>query len=810
MLARFGEAYAQVVRYLYRELDRGGVAAFIAFQAREDIERGVSCVTGVARGYYLLYWGWVLQRLGDTRRGLKLIERALEIGQGQDRSLELQALNDMALVYRATGQPKRALELYEQALPLRREVGDRAGEATTLNNMAEVYRTTGQPRRALELYEQALPLTREVGDRAGEATTLNNMALVYDATGQPKRALELYEQALPLRREVGNRAGEATTLNNMAGVYQATGQPRRALELFEQALPLMREVGNRAGEAATLNNMAEVYRATGQPRRALELYEQALPLRREVGDRAGEATTLNNMALVYDATGQPKRALELYEQALPLRREVGDRAGEATTLNNMAEVYRTTGQPRRALELYEQALPLTREVGDRAGEATTLNNMALVYDATGQPKRALELYEQALPLRREVGNRAGEATTLNNMAGVYQATGQPRRALELYEQALPLMREVGNRAGEAATLNGLAYLFMDMQRYEEALAAFEQSVQLERAVNHPAGEVAGLVGVARLLYRHLGRPQEAILRMEQAIAVLLATGLPQDAAGQTVEDLQGILHVMRNGGTLGEQEGNTSIMPAAQVQQIVSNTVAVMTTMQERLAEWREVMANALQQMPTTVEPTGKSRLSFLLLYSPSWTENHLALPGNHPYAPALAKIQEGIAAGGPEDDERSQDDDLPFDAELISRSIAALLGGPQEKMAHVQYLTAMSTQATDEKLKALLQVIQLGLFGGDLSQLGQNLSGVYREAWEAITVGVETGGVDPRLFAMIVQNTLAVLGPAAEQRNEWHDALTQMRSQAWRGMHRSWLRCWMRLLGFWMRAEIQMGWVQT
>ena len=130
LLARFGEAYAKLVRYLYRELDRGGVAAFIAFQSREDLERGVSCVTGVARGYYLLYWGWVLQRLGDTRRGLKLTEQALEIGQGQDRQLELQALNNMAGVYQATGQPQRALELYEQALPLMREVGDRAGEAT--------------------------------------------------------------------------------------------------------------------------------------------------------------------------------------------------------------------------------------------------------------------------------------------------------------------------------------------------------------------------------------------------------------------------------------------------------------------------------------------------------------------------------------------------------------------------------------------------------------------------------------------------------------------------------------------------------
>ena len=106
LLARFGAAYAGLVDYLCSELDCGGVAAFIALQAREDLERGITYITGVAQGYYLLYWGWVLQRLGNTRRGLELTEQALGIGQGQDRHLELEALNNMALLYKATGQPK--------------------------------------------------------------------------------------------------------------------------------------------------------------------------------------------------------------------------------------------------------------------------------------------------------------------------------------------------------------------------------------------------------------------------------------------------------------------------------------------------------------------------------------------------------------------------------------------------------------------------------------------------------------------------------------------------------------------------------
>ena len=42
---------------------------------------------------------------------------------------------------------------------------------------------TGGHGRALDYYEQALPIRREVGDRAGEATTLNNIGRVYDGLG---------------------------------------------------------------------------------------------------------------------------------------------------------------------------------------------------------------------------------------------------------------------------------------------------------------------------------------------------------------------------------------------------------------------------------------------------------------------------------------------------------------------------------------------------------------------------------------------------------------------------------------------------
>jgi tetratricopeptide (TPR) repeat protein len=752
LVARFGVVYADLVRYLYRMLDRGSVAAFIAFQAREDLERGASCVMGVARGYYLLYWGWILQQLIDTRRGLKLIEQALEIGQSQDRQLKLLAINNMGLVYQATGQPQQALELYEQALQLRREMGDRAGEAATLNNMGLVYRATGHPQQALELLEQALPLKREMDDRDGAAATLNNMAEVYQATGQPQRSLELFEQALTINREVGNRAGEATTLNNMATVYQATGQPQRSLELYEQALTIHREVGNRAMEANTLSNMAAVYQTTGQSQRALEVYEQALPIRRAVGDRVGEATILKNIADVYRTTGQPQRALELLEQALTIDREVDNRAGEAATLNGLAEVYRTTGQPQRALELLEQALLLMREVGDRAGEAATLNGLAVVYRATGQPQqalelleralllmrevdnrageattlsglaevyratgqsqRALELLEQALTIDREVDNRAGEAATLNNIADVYRTTGQPKRALELFEQALLLMREVGDRAGEAATLNNIAEMYRTMGQPQQALELHkqvlplmrevgdrageartlnnmaavyqatgqprralelhEQALPIRRAVGDRAGEAATLANMAIVLYRDLSRSQEAITKMEQAIAVLLEAGLFQDAAGQSRDDMQRYLNAMRQGLSPDQAIGGLAVMPAAQIQQIITNTVAVMTTVRESRAKWYEAITEVLKQAKSSNRQQDADFFTAVLAIlngeSPTLSSNHF-------YASALAQIQEGIAASELEDNKTPRDDSLSSDQiqEILSNTVAVM-----------------------------------------------------------------------------------------------------------------------------------------
>jgi CHAT domain-containing protein/Tfp pilus assembly protein PilF len=237
-------------------------------------------------------------------------------------------------------------------------VGDRSGEATTLSNIGLVYSDLGEKQKALDYYQQALPLRRAVGDRSGEAVTLINIGAVYSALGEKQKALDYYQQALPLWRAVGDRSGEATTLSNIGLVYSDLGEKQKALDYYQQALPLRRAVGDRSGEAITLNNIGRVYDALGEKQKALDNYQQALPIMRAVGNRTGEAVTLNNIGFVYDDLGEKQKALDYYQQSLPLSRAVGDRAGEANTLNNIGFVYRDQGKPEVAINSWEQSANL--------------------------------------------------------------------------------------------------------------------------------------------------------------------------------------------------------------------------------------------------------------------------------------------------------------------------------------------------------------------------------------------------------------------------------------------------------------------
>jgi CHAT domain-containing protein/Tfp pilus assembly protein PilF len=333
-------------------------------------------------------------------------------------------------------------------------------------------------RKAIKKFEEALSLRRALGDRREEAATLNSIGTVYATLGEIQKAYDYYNQALEIRRAVADREGEAESLTRIGQTYYVRGEFQKALAYYNQALMLFQSIKDRRSEAALLNNIGLIYYSFGETQKALDYYNQALPLRRMVADRQGEATTFNNIGLLYSSLGEKQKALDYYNKALELRQALGDRRGEAITLYSIGMIHYDMGEPSRALDYYNKALPLSRAVSDRQGEAFTLNIIGQAYGELGENQKALDYYNQALALRRELGNRTGQAHTLNNIGRLYNKLGEKQKALDFLNEALPISRTIGEKTTEAATLYNIAQVEYSLGNLSEAHAKLNAALNI--------------------------------------------------------------------------------------------------------------------------------------------------------------------------------------------------------------------------------------------------------------------------------------------------------------------------------------------
>ncbi len=67
---------------------------------------------------------------------------------------------------------------------------------------ALAYFDLGEPRKAIEYYEQALKITREIGDRRGEGNALFNTSLALDGLDKREEAVKLAKEALAIYEQI--------------------------------------------------------------------------------------------------------------------------------------------------------------------------------------------------------------------------------------------------------------------------------------------------------------------------------------------------------------------------------------------------------------------------------------------------------------------------------------------------------------------------------------------------------------------------------------------------------------------------------
>ncbi|MFZ3050616.1 MAG: tetratricopeptide repeat protein, partial [Methanothrix sp.] len=94
-------------------------------------------------------------------------------------------------------------------LAIAREIGDRGNEGHWIGNLGAAYAVLGEPRKAIEYYEQALAIAREIGDRRNEGINSWNLGLEYEKAGDIEQASDIMQLCIDFEREIGHPNAES-------------------------------------------------------------------------------------------------------------------------------------------------------------------------------------------------------------------------------------------------------------------------------------------------------------------------------------------------------------------------------------------------------------------------------------------------------------------------------------------------------------------------------------------------------------------------------------------------------------------------
>jgi len=458
-----------------------------------------------------------IYRHSGAETALPVFEQLLQVFQesNEHRNVAL-ATGYVGECYWQLGNFDQAREHLDQALVLKRDLGDHLQQGKTLNVLGLLEWDLGNFELAIERFGEASAIGQELGNRKLEGATLNNLSMIYDELGDYGTSLRQYEQVLEIYSGADFPRGEGDTLGNIGGVHLLLGHYGKAVEFYQKALQISEQLESVPAMSQDHGNLGLSYTGLGQTDMALKHFEQALMLAEQAGMRQEQGLWLRGRANAHIKAGRYDLGLESHRAALDTFSEIGAQPLLLEALHDLGQLHLELGDPVSAEHYFRRALELARSIDFSRG--ITLNLMALG-DLQFFHRRFAEaaaLYLQAAQRCKETGEQGIHGEALLRLAQVHRDQQLFEQARQEAEEALEVARETGARTTESMAIYALAELDREQADVKSALLHYGEAAKLSSAVGDPDLQWQIEYGRALALVRD-GQKEAAVAALQNAI-----------------------------------------------------------------------------------------------------------------------------------------------------------------------------------------------------------------------------------------------------------------------------------------------------
>jgi signal transduction histidine kinase len=293
----------------------------------------------------------------------------------------------------------------KQGIELAKKLGFKKGEMKNLNVLGNYYENKTEYQKALETYDKALVIAREINSLEGFAMLYNNIGMVHIRQGKYDLALPLMFDALKAEEELGNQKGISQSYNNLGVIYFYQQNFNRATEYFEKSLAMEEKIGEPSAIKQAINNLGAIYDYLKDYPKAIEQYQKAFHLNTSLNDKREMATNLHNIAVAYYNLGEFSVSEEYHNQSLEMREEIGDTNGIALAYFNYGELLRKNNRFHEAKAYYENGLQIAQENKLLKIKQQIYGAFSALYEQQNDHKLANEYLYKFIAVKDSILNR---------------------------------------------------------------------------------------------------------------------------------------------------------------------------------------------------------------------------------------------------------------------------------------------------------------------------------------------------------------------------------------------------------------------
>ncbi|CAH1250228.1 TTC28 [Branchiostoma lanceolatum] len=478
--------------------------------------------------------GLAYNRLGTACGDMQEYEVALEWHQkhlkmcqdDEDKKEQIKAQINVGTAYRKLGKLDQATSHFNTALQTAQQTGDQHGQMKVYFNMGDMHREQlHSPQTAIQYYEQALDLARQLKDRREEGRAYNRLGLVYCEMGEYEAALGWSKKFLKVSQDYEDTEGQIRAHTEIGDVYSLLGKLDQATSHFNTALQMAQQTGDQHGQIEVYAKMGEMHReqlhSPRTMRTAIQYYKQSLDLARQLKDRREEGLAYNRLGQVHCEMGEYEAALGWSEKFLKISQDYEDTEGQINAHTDIGDTYRLLGKLDQATSHFNTALQMAQQTGDQHGQIEVYAKMGEMHrEQLHSPRTmrtAIQYYKQSLDLARQLKDRREVGLAYNRLGLVHCEMGEYEAALGWSEKSLKVSQDYEDTEGQITAHTNMGDIHKLLEKFDQATSHFNSALQMAQQTGDQREQMKVYFSMGDMHREQLHSPREAIQYYEQAL-----------------------------------------------------------------------------------------------------------------------------------------------------------------------------------------------------------------------------------------------------------------------------------------------------